>query len=188
MIVWREALVNAHITEYGHRRWTLKLAVLFQIAVLVSLAVPPVVTLNSGRTICVETVPVDPWNMFRGDYIRLGYDFGRVSVDRNVDSGGIVYVTLRRDAGGKWQAVHAGPERPQPLAGQIVLRGIAEYGSASSLPVKFGIEQVFVAEGKGKRFNSADRLKVDLSVDDKGRAVIKRVRAGDEEVYRLRLL
>jgi len=63
---------------------------------------------------------------------------------------------------------------------------IGEFGSATSIP-EFGIEQVFVPEGKGKRFSSADRLKVDLIVDDKGRAVIKRVRAGDEEIYRLRL-
>ncbi|MGD9679943.1 MAG: GDYXXLXY domain-containing protein [Candidatus Obscuribacterales bacterium] len=180
--------MNAHITEYGHRRWTLKLAVLFQVAVLLSLAVPPVVTLYSGKAICVETVPVDPWNMFRGDYIRLGYDFGRVTMHNSVDPDEPVYVTLGRDETGRWQAIHAGTERPAPRPGQVVLRGLAEYGSASSIPVKFGIEQVFVAEGKGKRFSSADRLKVDLIVDDQGRAVIKRVRAGDEEIYRLRLI
>ncbi|MCA9800839.1 MAG: GDYXXLXY domain-containing protein [Cyanobacteria bacterium HKST-UBA02] len=180
--------MNAHITEYGHRRWTLKLAVLFQIGVLLSLAVPPVVTLHSGKAICVETVPVDPWNMFRGDYIRLGYDFGRVTMPNNVDSGEPVYVTLGKDETGKWQVTSAGTERPAPRPGQVVLRGVAEYGSAASIPVKFGIEQVFVPEGKGKRFSSADRLKVDLTVDDQGRAVIKRVRAGDEEIYRLRLI
>ena len=34
--------------------------------------------LKTGREITLPIVPVDPRDLFRGEYVRLGYDIGRV--------------------------------------------------------------------------------------------------------------
>ena len=40
------------------------------------------IPLLTGQTVLVKVVPVDPRELFRGDYVQLSYDFSRVPPER----------------------------------------------------------------------------------------------------------
>ena len=52
-------------------------AAFFQIAVLLGMIFLNAAPLFLGKTILVRVVPMDPRDMFRGDYVILGYEFSR---------------------------------------------------------------------------------------------------------------
>ena len=59
--------------------WVLVFAVGLQVAVLGAMIVHQARPLVTGDTILLRVVPVDPRDLFRGDYVILSYDFSRVS-------------------------------------------------------------------------------------------------------------
>lgn len=50
------------------------LAVVAQVAVLVTVPLPKALTLRSGRTVFLQVAPVDPYNVMSGYYATLSYD------------------------------------------------------------------------------------------------------------------
>src|SRR3954471_23915367 len=65
--------------------------------------------LRSGQEARLEVVPVDPRDLFRGDYVVLGYRIGTVDIPKDVTTpftrGQQVFVTLRPDANNTSRAV-----------------------------------------------------------------------------------
>ena len=153
-------------------------AIVFKFALLGWMIVTNLAPHLTGQTILVRVVPVDPRDLFRGDYVILGYDFSRVPHGTPgirtdaLPSLQPVYVTLVPDADGKhWKAEKFSAERPQSglyLQGKITGSWRAEYG----------IESFFVQEGKGRMYENAVRnrkLSAEIAVDDSGKAALKRL-------------
>jgi uncharacterized membrane-anchored protein len=167
-------------------------AVASQIVVLICLAIPPALTLATGRTISVVTVPVDPWDMFRGDYVRMAYEFSRVPTDEKIKAHTKVFVVLKEDANKKWLPKSIQIEKPRVAQDEIFVAGETESNPVSSergvvqIPVKYGIEAVYVPEGKGKDLKNTDQMNVVLSIGNDGRAVIKRAEAKGRLLYEMK--
>ena len=132
----------------------------------------------TGTTIRVATVPIDPRDLFRGDYVTLSYEFSNVSSIPGYDnftSGQTVFVTMKQD-GGLWKAT--GISRTRPKEG-VFLRGVYRRNR-----IEYGIESYFVQEGTGKpiedamRRNNRDRtpVVVELAVASDGKAAVKTVK------------
>ena len=73
--------------------------------------------LRSGQEARLEVVPVDPRDLFRGDYVVLNYRIGTVDFPKDAMSspftrGQQVFVTLRLDDSNKSKAVAISAERP----------------------------------------------------------------------------
>jgi uncharacterized membrane-anchored protein len=141
--------------------------------------------LVSGQTVLVRVEPVDPRDLFRGDYVILSYDFSRVpreGIQGLSDSergswkqlqGRPVYVTLVPDSNG----VHHRAEKitmVKPERGLFIKGQIERYGA-----MKFGIESYFVQEGTGREYEQAIRdrkLSAELAVSSSGQAALKGLR------------
>lgn len=155
--------------------------------------------LQNGQEILLKTAPVDPRDLFRGDYVRLGYDIGsipaRIITDKSgleVTPGGPLYVILRRQADGFWTAQSASfaePERPAS-PDEAMIRG--EVGSGWSLSddttvgVEYGIERYYVPEGDGLEIEQDMRertFSILAAVDDAGTAQVKALMDGDKKLY-----
>ena len=54
------------------------LACLFPVVILLGMTITPVYTLVNGEEIILRTVPVDPTDLFRGDYVTLRYEVEEV--------------------------------------------------------------------------------------------------------------
>lgn len=93
--------------------------------------------LRSGQEARLEVVPIDPRDLFRGDYVVLNYRIGTVDVPTNVTtpftSGQQVFVTLRPDGNNKSKEVAISAERPAVSGNDIVIAGVVSLSSTCPL-------------------------------------------------------
>ena len=158
-------------------RVLLMLAVTFQLGVLGSMIAQSGWTHLTDDTILFRVVPVDPRDMFRGDYVILRYEFSNIS-PTGTDlygaelAGREIYVTLVADSDGRhWSATSAAFERP--ASGRYMKGKVAGPGN-----IEFGIESFFVQEGKGKDYEearAARHLSAEVALTEDGVASLKRL-------------
>lgn len=84
-------------------------------------------TLSTGAPVLLETRPVDPRSLLRGDYVRLRYAISTLSAaklegDDHYRAGDAIFVTLQQQEK-YWQAVAMHRRRPGPPGAQLVIRG-----------------------------------------------------------------
>jgi uncharacterized membrane-anchored protein len=150
-----------------------------QLLVLAGLIAQKQVTLITGTTILLKTVPVDPRDMFRGDYVTLRYDMSRL--DRwqfggeTFRKGDSIYVALQKQ-GRYWRGTRA--SHTPPSDGSLFVAGRVTHASSDSMGVEYGIESYFVPEGKGHDLERAagQGLVVEAAVDRRGHAAIRGLR------------
>lgn len=153
--------------------------------------------LNSKDVVTLKVKPVDPQDMFRGDYVVLNYDISRLETaalagDDDYVDGAAVYVTLKNQ-GGTWTPIAVNRAMPNHDPGAVVLRGKVSSASAISptapptLTVIYGIESFFVPQGQGQTIENARQkggLDADIAVDAQGRGAVKALRReGGEVLY-----
>jgi len=164
-------------TAYKQKRLWFCCAVALQITLMLGSAVPAAVTLSSGKIVRLKTTPVDPYDMFRGDYVRLGYEMSTTPVNSAVADDDLIYVTLWQD-GEYWRPRLASRIKPKLKAGEILLKGKYRHSR-----ILFGIEQVFVPEKTGRTAEASKYLTVDAAVDTDGNARINKVLNADTTIY-----
>lgn len=152
-----------------------------------------VMLLKNGREIVLPAVPVDPRDLFKGEYAQLGYPISRIDspLMEKVRAGAgqrrqwPIFVTLEQASDGAWQPVAADIARPQKVAAnQVVLRGRASLSSWR--PIRYGLERYYVPEGKGRAVEDLARtskLSVIVAVDGRGNAAIKGLMIDGRKVY-----
>jgi uncharacterized membrane-anchored protein len=170
------------------RKLLLSLAILAlaQTAVLAGMVIDRVRLLSTGREITLPIVPVDPRDLFKGDFVRLGYDVSAVPMRQlegpQPSENAAFYVVLEKKPDGTWQTVKLTRNVSQETSPErIVLKARATYwpapGSAdASVRVRYGIESYFVAEGQGVNLEQLARerkLAARIAVDSRGNAAIK---------------
>ena len=172
------------------RKLLLSLAIvaLAQTGVLAAMVIDRVRLLTSGREITLPIVPVDPRDLFRGEYVRLGYDIGRVPVTPARGSPPAPQCAVLRRAreecarapGRRSRYPAPSPAKPRPTAScsrpARPSAGRRPPRPTPILSVRYGIESYFVPEGQGKRLEDLAREKrmaALIAVDAGGNAAIK---------------
>lgn len=175
------------------RRW-LMLAIAAQLLVLAWMAGEREWIFRTGQVVHLRTAPIDPRDLFRGDFVRLQYDVNNVRPERVDEATAaparerrrheVVYTRLQPAGEGVYEAAGTSLERP---AQGPFLRGRTEDGwrmgwrGGGHFFVKYGIEQLFVEQGAGlaieKRRGARDALQVPMEVEvavaPSGTAVIR---------------
>ena len=160
--------------------------------------------LRNGREVRLEVVPVDPRDLFRGDYVVLDYRISSVDLPKDTtisfSRGQKVFVTLRPNENGKATAVAISAERPAVSGADIVILGTVTAASACPVGetgirdcksgnraalVKYGLESYFVPQGEGKKIETTEkaRLEVVAAIAPSGQAAIKRLLIDGKPVY-----
>lgn len=163
----------------------LALAVGLQLVVLGAMIVHQARPLVTGDTILLRVVPVDPRDLFRGDYVILSYDFSRVSpgggilglprtgYNRRDWQGRTVYVSLAAEPDGRhWRADKYSTTRP--ASGKFLRGTITGYNR-----IECGIESYYVQEGTGREYEQAIRnrkLSAEVAVTADGQATLRALR------------
>ena len=152
--------------------------------------------LDSSSTVTLKVVPVDPRDLFRGDYVVLSYDISRLDMSKlegpkATAPGNTIYVRLRR-TNDTWTAVALSnaPEKPTDtqvtLKAQVTSMDAPGAGASQFITLSYGIESYFVPQGTGRAIEEAARkgtITIDAAVDDDGRAAIKAIRQDGKPVY-----
>lgn len=153
--------------------------------------------LRSGTEIRLATAPVDPRDLFRGDYVVLSYRISTLEPaaldgDKAFERNQTVFVRIAPGADGLAEAKGVYLARP-PAAGEgAVLAGKVASTSACAVDangapncaagrrairVTYGLESYFVPQGTGRAIETTERkrLEVVAAVSGSGQAAIKRL-------------
>lgn len=173
-------------------------AVLAQVLVLLGMMAMHGYTLATGRPILLKTAPVDPWDLFRGEYVVLRYEIsqleqGKVRMEgAPFRRGQQVWVTLQ-EGDPYWNATAVSARRPETGANEVVVRATVEwwtdgYNDAwrtepTRVSLRYGMEQFYVPEGEGRRLEDRrEDITVEVAVDSLGRAALRKVFVAGEEI------
>lgn len=139
--------------------------------------------LRAGTVILLETRPVDPRDLLRGDYVILNYKISTIATNLfspplsfRLEHGRTVWVALAQ-RGEFHEIVRASTKRFDPGADEIVVQAKARWWDSGrnaprEIRVEYGLERYFVREGTG---NPRGKLAVQAVVPASGRASIKQL-------------
>ena len=156
------------------------LLIILQIVFLLVMVGTKIFTLKTGTKILLEVVPVDPRDIFRGEYARLNYKISTMNSPemQKIKENQIVYVKLRQ-VEKYWEAVSVSKEKPILNKDEILIIGKKRWGNR----IEYGIESYFVPEGKAieiERIRAPAKVSVEVSVDRFGNAAINRIFIDDK--------
>jgi hypothetical protein len=149
----------------------------------------------TGRIVTMKVAPVDPRDLFRGEYVHLDTPAGQLyragtgvkpspawtlvrPIDRVFDEvrpGSLVYVQLAPSESGDYVPVSVSRA---PEANALNLRGRARWApGAGALTVDYGLDAFYVQEGKGRRVEEAIRqrrnVQMQIAIASSGHARLK---------------
>jgi uncharacterized membrane-anchored protein len=153
-------------------RWIWVIVVL-QIVFLAGWAGYHEVIRQTAPTVHLKTMPVDPRDILRGDYMTLAYEISRPDKSLVLPKplGGEVFVVLRPKAGHHViEEVLANP--PAADDSRLWVRAHA-WGAEDNPRLDYGIERFFVPEGRGTP--NFTTLEVEASVSATHHLYIRRV-------------
>ncbi|PJN90915.1 GDYXXLXY domain-containing protein [Bacillus sp. mrc49] len=137
------------------------------VLILLILAFPPFLTSMTGEEIKIKTAPVDPTDLFRGSYVALQYDIETVQPSqladsiksefkaRNMGDYKKVYVRLKQDGSGLYEVDSVTKKKPSKgmyLKGELQIP--YELKKATSIQIKYGLDNYFASEEKAKQIES----------------------------------
>jgi uncharacterized membrane-anchored protein len=152
--------------------------------------------LSSGREIRATVVPVDPRDVFRGDYVVLGYAFSTgsdVALPDGTREGDTVYALLKSSGPADWtlSSISASPPTPTDEA-TVVLKAVVDsvrrgpdQTSAMIGRLRYGIERFYIPEGTGRAIESQVREKrivAVLAVGSDGKVALKGLEADGSRI------
>ena len=142
-------------------------------------------TLQTGQEVLLKIQPVDPRDLFRGDYVVLNYDISRLDLSSlaadstEFKENDRVYITLNIVDG---YGAAKGVFKNKPAEG-LFLKGTVRKDSSNILSVEYGIESYFVPEGEGRKIEGArGNLVVKAAIDKNGNVGIKNLILEGREV------
>lgn len=174
----------------GHSRGLLLVGGAFQLLVLISMIAVYSAPLVFGERILLHVVPVDPRDLFRGDYVILSYDFSRtpstgisgMAVPTNWRTGSwdrdswledrAVYAQLEPESDGKHFRA-TGITFDRPASGRYLKGKFSRSGDGNDL--HFGIEAYYVQEKEGKvleRLRNSGQLSAEIALTPWGQAIL----------------
>jgi uncharacterized membrane-anchored protein len=149
------------------------LALALQMTILTLLGGFNMYVLAAGRTVLLKTIPVDPWDMFRGDYLALNYDISTIKTTKQFQPEQEVFVILNKQ-NPYWSVSDVSNKLPELNGDQVALKGKIHYIVEGQLHMHYGLEQYYVPEGKGvlPPHTTPD---IEVAVDRFGNAAIKQL-------------
>ncbi len=187
--------------------WSFWLPFLLQTILVLSVPVQAAYTYLSGKTVIVQTIPVDPYDLLRGYSQTLRYDISRYDTLKNLpgwetieplsDAGTSFYVTLEApistpSSGNRpppWKPIAINRDRPTNLpANQVAIQG----RKSSYSWVDYGLESYYFPEDQREEINTyinqtlqnsrGERpFVVEIKVDSQGKAIPVSLWVGDKK-------
>lgn len=176
--------------------WRLWVPLLLQTGLILAIPAQAFYTQITGKTVVLQTIPVDPYDFLRGYSQTLNYDISRLETlkrlpgwkelkSQNSDylaAGTKFYVILAAPATSKtppqpWKPVRVSSDRPIIPVNQIAIQAKSNGGSS----VEYGVETYYLPESRRNEINQdimqarnglvQQSVVVEVKVDKQGHAV-----------------
>ncbi|MBV1886910.1 MAG: GDYXXLXY domain-containing protein [Parvibaculaceae bacterium] len=174
----------------------LLIAAALQFGVLVSTIAGRIDLLTNGTQMILKALPVDPRDLFRGDYVILKYDISTITaatleLPKDLKVGQKIWVEMapsKTNPLAPWHAVSVHSKYDPTLKGQLIKGTLlsqrkhtknwkrCKTSSCGSIRISYGIKKYFLPEGTGKELEkarNAKNLSVLIAVGDDGTAAIR---------------
>jgi len=163
--------------------------ILIWLAIAVILVCYNELLLRKGVVILLKTSPIDPRDIFRGDYVVLNYEISRINLREistlinpdKIKAGDTVYVVFDK-IGDHWKPFELSNSKPKGFS--TFIRGKVTGKYENTLEVKYGIEEYFVPEGKGKEIEKlvGKELYVEVRINKSGKSSISKLFVNGKEL------
>ncbi len=180
------------------------IAVLFQTAVLAQMVWAQITLLSSPTEVVLKTTPVDPRDIFRGDYVILNYEISafdahNIEIATSFETGDDAFILLDTTAAIA-TPLKVLADLPETLeTNQAVIRGRVNYvlkeqtetteetcRDCISVFISYPIDSYFVPEGTGtelEKYRDEHALGVIVALNDEGDAAIKGLMIEGQKIY-----
>ncbi len=176
------------------RRKLVILAIALQVIILAVMALEREYIVRYGTDVYLRTAPIDPRDIFRGDYVRLRYEISDISIrqsqgtlaDKETEKpkGSKVYTVIALGEDGIAELKHITDSKPDDgifIKGRFSYRWRPKVSHNNAFNIKYGIEAYFVEQGKGlemeKKRGSRTEIQIPLemnvAIGSNGTPVIK---------------
>jgi uncharacterized membrane-anchored protein len=188
-------------------KWRFLVPLSLQILMILGLPARAIYTYYTGKTVVLQTMPVDPYDLLRGYSQTLSYDISRTleleklsgwntraKNESDLTNGTRIYVILEAPQNSSftnkppqpWKAVAVSRDRPNNLpSDRIALEGIYRYSS-----IEYGLERYYLPEARVTDINREIRqlqgnsiskrpFVVEVKVNSQGNAVPASLWIGD---------
>lgn len=132
--------------------------------------------LLTGKTMILETRPIDPFDLMRGQYLSISYDISSVPSIVDVKKDDSVYILLKVDSKGISRYDGASLEKP---TGKDFIKGIIKEDTKDQMRIEYGIEQYFFERNAQL---PTTNITVQIKVDKSGQARISRLLHNGEPI------
>lgn len=152
--------------------------------------------LRDGVEVLLQTTPVDPRDLLRGDYVILNYGISSVPASLvigpapRIQQWHRLWVRLKQQADGFWVASEASFVPLTAAEDSVVIRSLPVFvydnAATQTYHVDYGIERFYVPEGEGRAVeNARDQMAVAVAVriDAAGEAQIRALMVNGVQVY-----
>ncbi len=134
-------------------------------------------TVSTGEEILLDTAPVDPRDLFRGDYVILSYSISTIDNetlgDMQFERQENIYASLSKKEK-FWTVDSVSKTKPSLNENQVCLKGEIIQSRSNRVSATWGIESYFVPEGEGRPIErSRQNLSVIVVVDSSCNAIVK---------------
>ena len=159
------------------RKLALLAVVCAQLAVPLGMAGLAEADLAFGNEIKLRAEPVDPLDIFRGNYVVLRYDISRLQVIDDFSKGERICAALFQSAPGVYGARWAYTSPPRSER-EICGRTRHDVRAGKSVEIEYGIETYFASAERAREIEESiarGQLYVVVDLDDDGSARIERL-------------
>jgi uncharacterized membrane-anchored protein len=143
---------------------------LFILIVFILYAAWPIIT---GKTVILATMPIDPFDIFRGQYLAINYEISRIPVIEGINAGDTIYVALKKDENHTYRYAVASLKNNFKLNFEpVIIKGQVKSIWGGNMNIEYGIEQYFFERNA---WVSNRITNVEVKVDESGNARIIRL-------------
>ncbi len=175
------------MTRPGTGMFAILLVVVIQSAALGWMVWERMSLLREGRPILLDVEPIDPRDLFRGDYVILAFPISRLTLadlegDKAYTENMPIFVGLQAAENRTWNAFSVHKTKPTVSGEVVYLKGRvtsadcpAVQEDCKTVDVHYGMESYFVPEGEGRRLESLRnerRLQIAARVAENGEGAI----------------
>lgn len=162
------------------------IVVLLQLVFLLGMIYSKQAVINNGQTVLLKVVPVDPRDIFRGDYVTLSYEissldkaiFDQEIASKDFQSKDSVYVTLVKQ-GKDYKAKKVTQKKPaEGIFIKGVITGRSWITEDEKIQMNYGLDAFYVPEGTGTKWEELARnesLYAEIKVDKNGDSLITKL-------------
>ncbi|SDN36902.1 Uncharacterized membrane-anchored protein [Fictibacillus solisalsi] len=159
-------------------KWWISLIIL-QVLVLFGIAGSYYGVDYFGKEIQLKTKPVDPTDVFSGDYVSLNYEISDAPDSlwkgEPIKEPTPVYVVLAPE-NGKYHIEKLTNRSPDVSGSQVYLKAKATPSMVGMLHLEYGLERFYVEENTGKKFEEpGQEYSVAVKVAPWGKGVIQKI-------------